>query len=93
MYKVTFNKEPDERFWMQKKAADEQFDPHSFLYTPTATAWEVFRPTSPKILKRKRETVTTNQKIQIRVQTQTSQIIRITCEVCTLYLLMISYMF
>ena len=40
LYKVTFNKEPDERFWMQNRTADEQFDPQIFFDLPTAL--EVF---------------------------------------------------
>jgi len=78
LYKVTFNKEPDERFWMQNRTADEQFDPQIFFDLPTA--FEVFQPTSPKILKRKLETVTPNKKIQVRVHLQTGKILRITCQ-------------
>ena len=79
MYKVTFNKEPDDRFWMQNRAADEQIDPQSFFDLPTAL--EVFQPTSPKILKRKSEMITPNQKIQVQVHLQTGKILRITCQV------------
>jgi hypothetical protein len=79
LYRVTFNKEPDGRFWMENRAADEQFDQHSFLNLPTAL--EVFQPTSPKILKRKSEMITPNQKIQVQVHLQTGKILRITCQV------------
>ena len=88
MYKLTFNEEPDGRFWKENRAGWGQSDTRGarrFSKLPTALENEEFQSTSPKILKRKRETVTTCQKIQIRVQTQTGQIIRISCEVCTLY--------
>lgn len=70
LYRVTFNKEPDGRFWMENSTADEQFDPHSFLNLPTA----------PKILKQKPEMITSNRQIQIQVHDQTGQIHRITCQ-------------
>ena len=95
MYKVTFNEEPDGRFWKENRDGGEKSDvsgPHRFSKLPTALENEEFQSTSTKILKRKRETVTTSQKIQIRVirvQTQTGQIIRITCEVCTMYIVLI----
>ena len=79
MYRVTFNKEPDGRFWMENRAVDEQFDPHSFFNLPTAL--EVFQPTLPKILKRRPEMIASNQQIQIQVQNQLGQILRITCQV------------
>ena len=65
MYRVTFNKEPDGRFWMENRAVDEQFDPHSFFNLPTT----------------KPEVIASNQQIQIQVQNQLGQILRITCQV------------
>ena len=88
MYKVTFNEEPDERFWIENRADGRQFDtsgPTSFSELLSALENESFQPTSPKVLKRKREMVTTKKNIQIEVQTETGQIIRINCQVLTKY--------
>ena len=90
MYKVTFNEEPDERFWMENRAGGRQFNtsgPTIFSELPSALENESFQPTSPKVLKRKREMVTTNKDIQIQVQTETGKIIRVNCQVLTKFYL------